>query len=279
MIKPIPDSPPLRHLDTLVNPQATLRRRLIVACQASLQCYGTPDEWGVWASKCGASYANIFMHRESVEFLDVQVCVAVTDKLILIAWRGTPAHSLSAWVQNLDPTRRMVLGGKIHAGFHSEFESVAGDLWRALQPYLKADRQIVFVGHSKGGALSNVAAFVRRRVCLRVDAVYTFGAPRSLGWDAAKWLDTELQTNVRCVHSNDPVPLLPGLGLINRLRYRHAGQLTLLTEAGKLIPDPTWRQRVGEWVRGYELDAITDHFGGEYADALVSYGADARRAA
>lgn len=156
----------------------------------------------------------------------------------------------------------------------AEFAALQKELRRVLD-YCQGDRKLVLLGHSKGGGLSEIDAFTRVTQKLDVPDIFTFGAPRVLNWDAAADIDTFVEYYAPCwehyrvVHSNDCVPLVPGIS--NCWRYRHAGELVLVTEDGELIDQPTWYQRLRETVRGYRMDAVEDHFIDSYLDALEKH--------
>ncbi len=252
-----------------------LRGKLIAACQAAVYAYGDRNLWWEYASDCGANDADVVHVVDASQLIDVQFSWAVTNGLLLIAFRGTPPSSLSAWVQNIDPLRRDALGGMVHAGFNNEFLAIERQLAEVIRFYGK-NRQVHLVGHSKGGALARMTAYVRGRLRLLPDGVFTFGEPRSLGWSAARWLDDQLayKPNIRCIHSNDPVPLLPGLTCLNRWRYRHCGERVLLTEKGRIIRDAGLWDVANEWVRGFRMDLIEDHFADEYLLSLHADGTE-----
>lgn len=259
---------PKHKLNTLLPGACDLRLRLITAAQASAACYGSAEQWGAYATRAGAIDCDTVTIDQPELDLDVQVCWAVTDACVVIAWRGTPALSLPAWIQNLDQRRTRVYGGSAHLGFVSEYSPAAINLWRALQGYA-AKRPVVMVGHSKGGALATLAAYIRRKQGLPVESVVTFGSARVLNWSAAHWLDGQILDQWRIVNSNDPVPLLPGLGLLNRWRFRHAGRMALLQEDGDLLINPDLLEIFREWIRGYRFDALRDHFIESYLQTLL----------
>ncbi len=261
------------RFDTLIDRRVSLRTRLIAAAQGAEFCYGEETEWGEYAARAGAGFAETITVSSAAEMLDAQVCVATTGQVCVVAYRGTPATSLRAWLRNLQARRSNYLGRRVHAGMLAEFAALQTRLQRVLD-YCLGDRKLVLLGHSKGGGLSEIDAFTRITQKLDVPDIFTFGAPRVLNWDAAADIDTFVEyyapcwSHYRVVHSNDCVPLVPGIS--NCWRYRHAGELVLVTEDGELLDKPTWWQRLQEAVRGYELDAIEDHFIGGYIDALES---------
>jgi len=250
---------PIHRLATLIPGSCDLRTRLITAAQASEASYGSAEQWGDYASRAGAIDCDTITIDQPEFDLDVQCCWAVLDECVVVSWRGTRPTSIPAWIQNFDQRRTKVYGGKAHLGFVCEYSAAATVLWQALIGRV-SKKKLIFVGHSKGGALATLSAYLCRRMDIPVESVVTFGSPRVLNWSAARWLDNQIEDQWRIVNSNDPVPLLPGLGLLNRLRFRHVGRMGLLQEDGILVINPDLPEIVREWVRGYRFDTVRDHF-------------------
>jgi pimeloyl-ACP methyl ester carboxylesterase len=97
------------------------------------------------------------------------------------------------------------------------------------------DYQIVFVGHSLGGALATLAAvdFQDRYGYGDRISIYTFGSPRvgNPGW--ARYVDSLPFGNrmYRIVHRGDPVAHLPP----NFLGYEHSSQMYSILQNGEYI--------------------------------------------
>ncbi|MDP4534898.1 lipase family protein [Alkalimonas collagenimarina] len=100
---------------------------------------------------------------------------------------------------------------RIHAGFNKVFQSIKPALSEQLNPLLRANGKgtVHCVGHSLGGALAHLTAdWVKRQYGNRV-CLYTFGAPRVGLTEFAKKTTTSIDKHFRCIHSSDPVPMVP----------------------------------------------------------------------
>lgn len=116
-----------------------------------------------------------------------------------------------------------------------------------------ADKQLLIVGHSMGGAVAEVLAYKRRRAGRRGDKILTFAAPKPGDEALAAALPTSATFQRRLTNAGDFVPgLPPDLGAArlavplvlqpaaaNWAAYRHPGQLYQLGTSGQLDPiDP-----------------------------------------
>lgn len=259
----------VRRLDVLADEQHALRDRLLAAAQIAQAAYGDEIHWGEFAERAGAHFSEVVNVTDHVDRIDAQVCVATTREVCVIAYRGTPSHSLDAWLRNLQSRQSDYLWGRVHSGFLTEYLALEQRL-QAVLKYCHKQQQLVIVGHSKGGALATIDAFTRNRMNRQRGTVYTFGSPRCLAWNCAEYLDADRcyygPPHYRCRHSNDAVPLVPGL--LNLARYHHCGELVLIAEDGQLLDRPTRWQRLREAFAGYRFDALEDHFIGSYLAAL-----------
>ena len=70
---------------------------------------------------------------------------------------------------------------EVHWGFYNQFQYLESELDKALSDYNNNDneREVVFSGHSLGGALASIAAlkYAKKYPDLEVNCV-TFGSPR-----------------------------------------------------------------------------------------------------
>ncbi len=266
-------SHPICRLDCIANRNAAFRLRLLAAAQAAEATYETRMPWGEYAERAGADDADLIECSDTLRGLDTCVCWATTRSQLIIAYRGTPATSVMAWARNLEATRtawhpsRAATPHRVHQGFLAEYLATAFSLKNVIA-HVGKGREIILIGHSKGGALAQYAAMdaVRNHPTL-----FTFGAPRCFN-PRLSGIVTLCNDHYRVRHSNDLVPLMPGMGLLNSLRYRHSGELIMLTESGDIVRQPDLWARLKEAVCGYRLDAVADHFIGGYIEALASHG-------
>jgi hypothetical protein len=114
------------------------------------------------------------------------------------------------------------------ARFHQGFLQALAALWGELFPPVEAvadgqGRTLWLAGHSFGGALAALAAWLMEQRGLSVHQVYTFGSPMFCDVVAAEGYNARLGTRVRrLVNVADLVPALPLSSLLHN-EYRHVG--------------------------------------------------------
>jgi hypothetical protein len=180
---------------------------------------------------------------------NTQVYVATNDDHILAAFRGTESPTtldgLKDWLLTDAGNLLIVPEGRLGtdlaaagagARFHQGFVRAIGDIW---EPFLaaieeertKSDRPIWLTGHSLGGALALLAAWLLRRKFIPVHQVYTFGGPMIGNDEVVQAFAREFPDKIfRYVNRPDPVPKLPTISLIAN-HYGHCGAETLLGAA------------------------------------------------
>lgn len=134
-----------------------------------------------------------------------------TNKLLVLSFRGT--RTVDTWVANLDFIQQSITdvcdGCWAHSGFWKAWQSVAdvlpGELEDAVQKY--PDYEIVFTGHSFGGAMATLGATAMRNAGYTID-LYTLGCPR-VGNEALAEYIADQGTLYRITHTNDIVPKVP----------------------------------------------------------------------
>jgi hypothetical protein len=186
------------------------------------------------------------MEARLISVGNTQVYVATNDDHIVAAFRGTEAptsiEGLKDWLLTDAANLLIVPEGRlgtdlaaagVGARFHQGFVKAIGDVWEPLLEAIeaeraKSDRPIWLTGHSLGGALALLAAWLLRRKFISVHQVYTFGG-LMIGNDAVvQAFAREFPDKIfRYVNSPDPVPKLPTISLIAN-HYGHCGAETLL---------------------------------------------------
>ena len=163
---------------------------------------------------------------------NTQVYVATNDKHIVCAFRGTESPTtidgLKDWLLTnaanflIVPEGRMgtdFAAAGVGARFHQGFVTAIGDVWEPMYTRVdaelkKSDRPLWLTGHSLGGALAVLAAWLFYRKMMDVHQIYTFGGPMVGNDQAARAINevygTKLFRYVDCV---DPVPKLPTVSL------------------------------------------------------------------
>jgi hypothetical protein len=121
------------------------------------------------------------------------------------------------------------VGAKLHQGFVSAITEVWGTLFPLVEAEVKAkDRGVWVTGHSLGGSLALLGAWLLKRKFVPIDAVYTFGAPMVGNKQVAEAFDREFPGKIfRYVNTPDPVPLLPMMSLMSN-DYAHCNTPMLL---------------------------------------------------
>jgi triacylglycerol lipase len=189
------------------------------------------------------------MQARLISVGNTQVYVAANDDHIVAAFRGTESPTtidgLKDWLLTDAGNLLIVPEGRLGtdlaaagtgARFHQGFVRAIGDIW---EPFLEAieaeqnknDRPIWLTGHSLGGALALLAAWLLRRKFIAVHQVYTFGGPMIGNSDVVEAFAREFPEKVfRYVNMPDPIPKLPTISLIAN-HYGHCGAETLLGAA------------------------------------------------
>jgi hypothetical protein len=186
------------------------------------------------------------MEARLISVGNTQVYIAANDDHIVAAFRGTEAPTsidgLKDWLLTDAANLLIVPEGRlgtdlaaagVGARFHQGFVRAIGDIWDPLLQAIeeerkKDDRPIWLTGHSLGGALALLAAWLLRRKFIAVHQVYTFGGPMIGNDEVAKVFAREFPDKIfRYVNSPDPIPKLPTISLIAN-HYAHCGPETLL---------------------------------------------------
>ena len=190
--------------------------------------------------------------------------VGTTADGVALAFRGTlPLDSpdweqtIRDWINDLDAdlVRGAGLPGLVHAGFWGSLES----LWAKLVPEVQRrltqagpTSQLYVTGHSKGGAVADLAA-MRLLLERGLQAkVFTYAGPHPGNQDFATGYDEHL-VSVRYEYADDIVPFLPpslafrhmfalvpfARPYLHRfdLDYAAVGKLQYITRAGKIVED------------------------------------------
>jgi hypothetical protein len=189
------------------------------------------------------------MEARLISVGNTQVYVASNDDHILAAFRGTESPTtidgLKDWLLTdagnllIVPEGRLgtdLAAAGVSARFHQGFVRAIGDIW---DPFLaaieeerkKSERPIWLTGHSLGGALALLAAWLLRRKFIAIHQVYTFGGPMIGNDEVVKAFAREFPEKIfRYVNQPDPIPKLPTISLIAN-HYGHCGAETLLGAA------------------------------------------------
>lgn len=131
---------------------------------------------------------------------------------VALGIRGTNMKSGRDWFSNANASLATADNNSaVHSGFQKVFKSMQPALEKQLAPLLNTNSNGVVhcAGHSLGGALASLAAiWIKQRFGNRV-ALYTFGAPRVGLNDFALKSSGSIDKIYRCLHGDDPVPMVP----------------------------------------------------------------------
>ena len=171
-----------------------------------------------------------------------------------LAFRGT--DSMKDWAYNVNFLPIRAHGSWVHWGFWRAHKSI----WPEIRKELDPGRCLNIVGHSLGGALSELSVLCLRNESFREINLYTFGKPNVFAkWQRRKGAQLDFPAfkhQVSVVNSSDVVARVPRIG------YRAARNQTQLWFGpnGDLVNPETAIKRQ-HWDL---LDSVSDHDMGEY---------------
>lgn len=212
---------------------------------------------------------------------DVSVGVLETANLIVIAFRGTELLSLEDWYHNIDISLTPLCSGKLdcigkaHNGYLQALRIVSKPLQSLLDTY-PSDKKIMVTGHSQGAGIASL--YVAANILTKdIDSLITFGSPRCLNKESAKYLDEVAEYRgtklLRVVNNNDIVTRLPSK--ILHPAYTHLSNQLYITSRGEIIQNPRWFHKlfygaVGRWDDLFKMgtDGIKDHLITNYIEIL-----------
>ncbi|KAG2382438.1 hypothetical protein C9374_005640 [Naegleria lovaniensis] len=131
------------------------------------------------------------------------------DKTLVVTYRGTVPNSVKDWTNNFDiPLTKASFGGKsigsVNRGYLKQYNEDRNAIQKTIQEYQKRGLvdKVVFTGHSKGGALSQLAAAdykLNNPNGAKVEVV-TFGSPRVGDDTFAKTMNEQIPNHARVVN-------------------------------------------------------------------------------
>ena len=212
---------------------------------------------------------------------NTQVYVAESPDHLVIAFRGTEdptsIDGLKDWLltdaMNLLVVPEGRLGHDLSAAgvgakFHKGFVDAIAEIWEPLRVEVEtkmkqADRPLWITGHSLGGALALLAAWLLKRRFIPVHQIYTYGAPMVGNQKASDAFNREFKGTIfRYVSGRDPVPKLPGLSLV-------ANEFTHVESAKILGSDPM--TSLSEFVGAIGSQAVQGLLAGRLIDDVWKY--------
>lgn len=176
-----------------------------------------------------------------------QLLYAISEKQLLIAWRGTefsgrflpdiltdvafrpvkPDAASSS--QPLEPCLELTEGGLVHLGFLESFQlahlTFPRQINREIREFAKV-KQLFICGHSLGGALALLHA---AKLKDQNPLLYTYGMPRTLTLKAVKELSAI--KHFRHVNDTDMIPSVPFEADLDNHLYKLYGPLGIVLGA------------------------------------------------
>ena len=212
---------------------------------------------------------------------NTQVYVAESPDHLVVAFRGTEdptsIDGLKDWLltdaMNLLVVPEGRLGHDLSAAgvgakFHKGFVDAIAEIWEPLRDEVEAkmkqsDRPLWITGHSLGGALALLAAWLLKRRFINVHQIYTYGAPMIGNQKASDAFNREFSGKIfRYVSGRDPVPKLPGLSLV-------ANEFTHVETAQVLGTDPM--TNLSQFVGAIGSQAVQGLLAGSLIDDVWKY--------
>ena len=116
---------------------------------------------------------------------------------------------------------------KVHYGFLQVFNSFKQDILKVLGETKYAN--VVFTGHSKGGAIAKIAAGYFVGQAMDVSFV-SFGSPKVGNVDFKNYINSRILEGYNIIVDDDNIPSLPP-----KSAYTHVGTVIRIDENGKVI--------------------------------------------
>ena len=204
---------------------------------------------------------------------DSQMYVCKYDNKLSITFRGTESArdiltDLNC-IQIQMPLKNMKEDKlpQVHWGFYNQFselkpemDKIIKDYFEDYNPEIDNLKEIIFSGHSLGGALATVSAlnYSYEYPDAEIDCV-TFGSPRVGDIKFAEYFDERIDNSYRFVNDNDPIPCIP-----TAWRYKHVKGCVWLYEDQVMNEITVWRgwRFIKNYILsffGYGYDASKDH--------------------
>ena len=151
-------------------------------------------------------------YYDFVEVDNVEMMKLVFDNQAYVVFRGT--DEVTDWLYNFNIHE--------HDGFHEGFYKLYDKIWNIVYEFKNKYENIIYTGHSLGGALATVCASK-----LGCSKLVTFGSPRVLTRKRKKEFNIE---TYRYVNNMDIVPKFP-----LPIRFVHTDGLQYITKSGKIL--------------------------------------------
>jgi hypothetical protein len=137
---------------------------------------------------------------------------------IIVAFRGTippgDPDSLPDWLEDFFdvPSTCGALPGQVHSGFCHDIQSIIEPIIAAVKALNPSQNKVYVTGHSKGGALASLGAYLLTAAGVSVQQVVTFASPRTGDPDFKAGYQKVIPNQIRYENYGDLVPLVPPTG-------------------------------------------------------------------
>ena len=229
-----------------------VKKKSLKCCNYSILAYLDPKN-----NKGKCKELNIFepyfFDSSDSGFVDAQVYIFEKEEKLIISCRGTESKSdiwsdLKIWTDSLTDLyyHNNFKNFKdrygipyVHSGFYEQNNSIKFIIYSKILKYLEKNYEhpdIIFCGHSLGGALATIGAICMKiqflnRKNLRISCE-TFGSPRVGDSTFVKIFDKFIDYSLRYVNNLDPIPMIPRLN-----GYQHVKGLKHINSDKKHIYD------------------------------------------
>lgn len=231
-----------------------------------------------WAKRAGAAYnppdairaaLQDVVYVRILDGLDVQYFIERNDseQLQTIAVRGT-SNFENAWLDlEYTETRDLMVKAWVHRGFDKSARAVFAD---AL-PHLNKTYRTRVTGHSLGAAIGTILMMYLHDEGFQLDRSINFGQPKVTNRAGVKMYN--FLPLVRVVHTEDPVPLVPPITLLDSIHgiYEHVGAEVILLKGEyytSLIEHDAERRSVGSFWRNLGAERLGDHYMARYLASI-----------
>ncbi len=186
--------------------------------------------------------ADLGLTAKLISVGNTQAYVGTDDENLVIAFRGSEGpvtldglkdwfvtNALNLLIQPEGALSTEFLAAGVGARWHQGFVAAITAIWDPLFAEIEArqaekERTVWITGHSLGGALAMMAAWLLLRKGILAHQVYTFGGPMVGNKQVAEAFEREFDGVIfRYANGPDPVPFLPMMSLAAN-DYLHPGK-------------------------------------------------------
>jgi hypothetical protein len=134
---------------------------------------------------------------------------------IIVAFRGTippgDPGSIPDWLEDFFtvPTTCGALPGQVHSGFCHDIQSILAPIIAAVIALDPSQNKVYVTGHSKGGALASLGAYLLTAAGIPVQQVITFASPKTGDPVFQAGYQKVIPNQIRYENYGDLVPMVP----------------------------------------------------------------------